>query len=141
VISGFDTVGVRKGTAVGVFKQVKDMNRVPYDAPRRIEEAQRMASRAQTLGLAYGARPAPLIPLVRTDGPDFEPIAAVSLELYAQISKSLATVDYDLSRSIRLAGDKGVSEENWAIAVEGWNARMVANPAVGTQFSTLYAAS
>lgn len=100
-----------------------------------------MASRAQTLGLAYGARPAPLIPFVVTEGPDFEPIAAVSLELYAQISKSLATVDYDLSRSIRLAGDQGVSEADWAMAVEGWNARMAANPAVGTQFSALYAAS
>jgi hypothetical protein len=126
---------------VGVFKQVKDMNRIALDAPTSIEEAQKMASKAQTLGLAYGARPVPVPSLVRTEGPDFEPIAAVSLELYAQISKSLATVDYDLSRSIRLAGDKGVSEENWAMAVEGWNARMAANPAVGTQFSALYAAS
>jgi hypothetical protein len=79
--------------------------------------------------------------LAPSHGPDFEPIAAVSLELYAQISKSLATIDYDLSRSIRLAGDKGVSEESWAMAVEGRNARMAANPAVGTQFSALYAAS
>ena len=90
---------------------------------------------------AYGSRVVRIRPEVGSDGPDFEPIASVSLELYAQIAKSLATIDYDLSRSIRLAGDKGVSEESWSIAVAGWNARMVANPAVGTRFSALYAAS
>ncbi len=58
----------------------------------------------------YGARLIPLRPPIGNDGPDFEPIASVSLELYAQIAKSLATVDHDLSRSIRLAGDKGISE-------------------------------
>jgi hypothetical protein len=126
---------------MGVFRQVKDMNSIAFDAPSRIEEAQRMATKAQVFGAAYGARPVSVVPSVGPDGPDFEPIAAVSLQLYAQIAKSLATVDYDLSRSIRLAGDKGVSEESWAKAVEGWNARMAANPAVGTQFSALYAAS
>jgi hypothetical protein len=104
---------------MGVFKQIKDMKSTVHDAPARIEQASPVA----------------------TAKADFEPIAAVSLELFAQISKSLATIDYDLSRSIRLAGDKGVSEENWAVAVEGWNARMAANPAVGTRFSALYAAS
>jgi hypothetical protein len=126
---------------MGVFKQVKEMNFVAQDGPTRIEEAQRMAAKAQTLSAAYGTRVVPLRLPVGSDGPDFEPIASVSLELYAQIAKSLATVDYDVSRSIRLAGDEGVSEESWSIAVAGWNARMVANPAVGTRFSVLYAAS
>jgi hypothetical protein len=125
---------------MGVFRQMKDMVR---DAPVQIEQAQQMAANAQTLSATYQAQAASQVhatPLVWA-GPDFEPIAAVSLELYAQISKSLATIDYDLSQSIRLAGDQGVSEENWAVAVEGWNARMAANPAVGTKFSALYAAS
>lgn len=118
------------------------------DAPVRVAQAQQMAASAQSLSAEYQAPAAfqtPAAPALAasggTAGSDFEPIAAVSLELYAQISKSLATIDYDLSRSIRLAGDKGVSEENWAVAVEGWNARMAANPAVGTKFSALYAAS
>ena len=126
---------------MGVFKQVKDMNCGAQSGPTRLEEAQRMAATAQTLGAAYGARVILMRPPAGIDGPDFEPIASVSLELYAQIAKSLATIDYDLSRSIRLAGDKGISEESWSIAVAGWNARMVANPAVGTRFSALYAAS
>ncbi len=126
---------------MGVFKQVKEMHYVAEDGPTRIEEAQRMAAKAQMHSTAYGSRVVRIRPKVGSDGPDFEPIASVSLELYAQIAKSLATIDYDLSRSIRLAGDKGVSEESWSIAVAGWNARMVANPAVGTRFSALYAAS
>jgi hypothetical protein len=124
---------------MGVFKQVKEMNYVAQGGPTSIEEAQRMVAKAQTL--STGVRVIQVRPPIGDDGHDFEPIASVSLELYAQIAKSLATVDYDLSRSIRLAGDKGVSEESWAIAVAGWNARMVANPAVGTRFSALYAAS
>jgi hypothetical protein len=126
---------------MGVFKQVKEMNNAAQDGPTRIEEAQSMAAKAQILGTAYGARVVPMRPPDGNDGPEFEPIASVSLELYAQIAKSLATVDFDLSRSIRLAGDEGVSEESWSIAVAGWNARMVAIPAVGTRFSALYAAS
>jgi hypothetical protein len=130
---------------MGVFKQMKEMESVVYDAPTRIEQAQQMAANAEALSAAYQAQAqvqsASLSSPAATTGADFEPIAAVSLELYAEISKSLATIDYDLSRSIRLAGDKGVSEENWAVAVEGWNSRMAANPAVGTRFSALYAAS
>jgi hypothetical protein len=134
---------------------MKDMKNMVRDAPVRLEQAQQMAANAQTLSAAYQAQAASQVhgtPLVAggasasalataSTGPDFEPIAAVSLELYARISKSLATIDYDLSQSVRLAGDQGVSEENWAVAVEGWNARMAANPAVGTKFSALYAAS
>jgi hypothetical protein len=134
---------------VGVFRQLKDMTNTVHDAPVRVEQAQQMAVSAQSLSTVYpsqatSATQAPAAPSLAsgaTAGADFEPIAAVSLELYAQISKSLATIDYDLSRSIRLAGDKGVSEESWTVAVEGWNARMAANPAVGTRFSALYAAS
>ena len=126
---------------MGVFKQIKDMKSTGLDAPARIEQAQQMAASAAALSTASRPRGASVASPVATAGADFEPIAAVSLELYAQISKSLATIDYDLSRSIRLAGDKGVSEESWAVAVEGWNARMAANPAVGSRFSALYAAS
>jgi len=128
---------------MGVFKQIQEMERVTHDAPARIEQAQQMAANAEALSAAHQAQvqAASLSSSAPAVEADFAPIAAVSLELYAQISKSLATIDYDLSRSIRLAGDKGVSEENWAVAVEGWNSRMAANPAVGTKFSALYAAS
>jgi hypothetical protein len=128
---------------VGVFKQVKDMKTVVRDAPARIDQAQKMAANAQALSAVSQVKAqAPVVdPSTTATGPDFEPIGSVSLEVYAQISKSLATIHYDLTQTLRLASEKGVSEESWSTAVEGWNARMAANPSVGTQFSALYAAS
>ena len=70
--------------------------------------------------------------------PDFEPIAGVSLELYAEISKGLAAVNYDQSKGPELAAAKGVSAESWQAAMDGWNARMQSNRAVGQRFNALY---
>jgi hypothetical protein len=135
---------LRRGLPVGIFKEMKSIG---HDSPTRIEQAKQMAAHAQPLGGGYRAQAdswgekATVVGRRMPAASDFEPIATVSLELYAQISKSLATIDYDLSQSIRLAVDKGISEENWTFAVEGWNARMAVNPAVGSKFSALYAAS
>jgi hypothetical protein len=74
------------------------------------------------------------------DGPmgaeDFEPIAGVSLELYAAICRSAGDSD-DPSRATPLAAAKGVSVADWEAAVAGWNARIRANPAVSRQFDEL----
>jgi hypothetical protein len=70
--------------------------------------------------------------------PDFEPIAGVSLELYAEIAKGLAAYNYDQSKGPELAAAKGVSAESWQAAVDGWNARMQSNRAVGQRFNALY---
>jgi hypothetical protein len=70
--------------------------------------------------------------------PDFEPIAGVSLELYAEISKGLAAYDYDQSKAPELAAAKGVSAESWQGAMDGWNERMQRNRAVGQRFNALY---
>ena len=112
---------------MGIFKEMKSL---ADDSPTQIEQARQMATTAHWRS-ARRVHPAS----------DFEPIANVTLEIYAQISKSLATIDYDLSQSIRLATAKGISEENWTSAVAGWNARMAVNPAVGSRFSALYASS
>ena len=69
--------------------------------------------------------------------PDFDPIAGVSLELYAEISKGLAAHDYDQSKAPELAAAKGVSGESWQSAMTGWNERMQRNRAVGQQFNAL----
>src|SRR5262249_19830216 len=70
--------------------------------------------------------------------PDFEPIAGVSIELYAEIAKGLAAYNYDQSKGRELAAAKGVSAESWQAAVDGWNARMQSNRAVGQRFNALY---
>ncbi len=127
---------------MGFFKQIKDMKATVAAAPEMIEQAQEMAANAQAMAAAQQAAAQqaqqaaqPTAPAV---GPDFEPIAGVSLELYAEISKSLATVNYDQSQGPALAAARGVSPENWQAAVDGWNARMRTNPAVGQRFNALY---
>ena len=119
---------------MGFFKQIKDMKATVAAAPEMVEQAQQMAANAQAMAAAQQAAQ-PAAPAV---GPDFEPIAGVSLELYAEISKSLATVNYDQTQAPALAAARGVSPENWQAAVDGWNARMRTNPAVGQRFNALY---
>jgi hypothetical protein len=67
-----------------------------------------------------------------------EAIAGVSLEQYADISRGLQAYNYDQSKAVEIAAGQGVSAENWQAAVDGWNARMQANPAVAKEFNRLY---
>ena len=73
--------------------------------------------------------------------PDFEPIAGVSLELYVEISKGLAICHDDQSKATSVTASKGVTEFDWKVAVEGWNARLRSNPSVGRRFNSLYTAA
>ncbi len=127
---------------MGIFKQMKDMKQTLAAAPEMVEQAQEMAANAQTMAAAQQAAAQQAAAQQAgggaTAGPDFEPIAGVSLELYAEISKGLAAVNYDQTQAPGIAASLGVSPENWKTAVDGWNARMQSNPAVGQRFNALY---
>ena len=69
---------------------------------------------------------------------DFDPIAGVSIELYAEISKGLAAYDYDIAKGPEVAAANGVSAESWEEAMSGWNDRIKANRAVAQRFNALY---
>ena len=108
------------------------------------DQAQQMAAaaadgRAAADGGAAAGRRSSSRPL--RPGPDFEPIAGVSLELFAEVSKGLAAYGYDQSKAVEIAASKGVSAENWQQALDGWNVRVKANPAVAQRFSAAYQAS
>ena len=96
---------------MGLIKQMKDMKATVAAAPEMIAQA---------------------------TGTHFAPIAGVTIEKYAEISRGLAAVNYDQSRTLGVAAAHGVSAADWAIAVQGWNGRMQTNPAVGQRFNTLY---
>ena len=127
---------------MGIFKQIKDMKATVAAAPDMIEQARQMQANAQQMQANQQAAAAQAAAQAASAappaGPDFEPIGGVSLELYAEISKSLATVNYDQTQAPGLAAARGVSADNWKAAVEGWNARMQTNPAVGQRFNALY---
>lgn len=125
---------------MGLFKDLKNMKETVAAAPDMIEQANQMAANAQQMAAQQQAAATAQQQAAATaaTGPDFEPIAGVSIELYAEISKGLAAVNYDQSQAPAIAATKGVSAENWQTAMDGWNARITANPAVAQRFNALY---
>ncbi len=126
---------------MGLFKQMKDMKTTVEATPGMIEQAQLLAAQAQQMAAAQqAAAQAPVASAYAgyAGGPDFEPIAGVSLDQYADISKGLAAYGYDQSKAVDVAASRGVSSDDWQQAVDGWNARIAANPTVAQQFNKLY---
>ena len=134
---------------MGLFKQMKDMKDMVHAAPDMIDQAMQMKASAEAMQAAQQQQMAAAMgggmpgmpgaaPAAAPTGADFDPINGVSLELYAEISKGLAAVNYDQSQAPMIAMSKGVMAEDWEAAVAGWNARMKSNPAVGQRFNALY---
>ena len=134
---------------MGLFKQMKDMKDMVEAAPGMVQQARQMGAQAQEFAAAQQAAaqqqmaqfqntPANAAAAV---GPDFEPIAGVSIEMYAEVSKGLAAYNYDQSKAVEIAASKGIAADSWNQAVAGWNDRIKANRAVGQRFNQLYMGS
>ena len=129
---------------MGLFKDIKDMKNVVAAAPDMVEEAQKMAANAQAMAAQQAAAAAAMAQqqaaaaALPATGPDFDPVAGVSLELYAEVSKGLAEYNYDQAMAPQIAGTKGIAADAWQTAADAWNARMKANPAVAQRFNALY---
>ena len=131
---------------MGMFKQMKDMKNVVNAAPDMINQAQQMGAQAQEMAQAQQAAAvqaqqqaqANAAAAAQAGGSDFEPVGGVSIEQYAEVSKELAGVGYDQSKAVEIAASKGIDADIWQQAVDGWNARMQTNPAVGQRFNALY---
>jgi hypothetical protein len=129
---------------MGLFKDIKQMKDTVHAAPSLVEESMRMAANAQAMAAqqqaAAMAQQQAMMGMTGgpTTGPDFEPVAGVSLELYVEISKGLAAYNYDQSMAPMVAGQHGIAADAWQTAVDTWNARMKSNPAVGQRFNALY---
>jgi hypothetical protein len=129
---------------MGMFKRMKDMKDMVEASPDMVRQARQMGAQAQEYGAAQqatmnaqSAQFAP--PAAPAAGPaDFDPIAGVSIEVYAEISKGLAAYNYDVTKGPEVAATKGVSAEDWDSAMTGWNDRIKANRAVAQRFNALY---
>jgi hypothetical protein len=71
-------------------------------------------------------------------GPDFEPIAGVALEQFAEVTKGIAAFNYDQSRLAEVAAARGIDPVSWETASQGWSSRMQVSPALAQQFNQLY---
>ena len=133
---------------MGMFKQLKDMKKAVEAAPGLVDQSMQMADQAQQMAAAQQAaaqqaaaqQQAALAQqqAAPAAGGDFEPIAGVSLEQFAQVCKGLAAHGYDQSKGPEVAASMGIGPADWQQALDGWNARVKANPAVAQGFSAAY---
>lgn len=126
---------------MGLFKQMKDMKETLAAAPDMIDQAQQMQANAanmQQAAAVNAANAATQGGTVNVEGPDFEPVGPVTIEIWAEVSKGLAAYNYDQSKAVEIAAQKGISAEDWQKGADEWNARLQRNPAVGQRFNALY---
>lgn len=128
-------------------KSMKDMKTMVGAAPGMIEQAQQLQAQAQQMQQAQMAQAAQAQAMmtgttIPPGDPRLEPIAGVTLEKYAEVSKAAATQGADEAGLVGLALARGVtSPEAWAEAYQGWNARMQGDMQLATQFGHLYQAA
>jgi hypothetical protein len=131
-----------------MLRKMKDMRDMINAAPGMVSQAQELGAQAQEMAAAqrsawqaqqgqYGG----LQPGAAPTGPDFEPIAGVSLDQFAAVSKGVAAYNYDQSRLVEIAANRGIDAVSWDSASRGWNDRIKANPAVAQRFNQLYRAA
>jgi hypothetical protein len=106
---------------MGMLRRMKDLRDMAEAGPGQL-------ARYQTQAAAAGD-PA---------GADFEPVAGVSLEEFATVSKGVAAHGYDGSRLAEIAQSHGIDPARWESAAQGWNARIQASPPVAQRFNQLY---
>lgn len=129
---------------MGLLKDFKDLKNVVAAAPDMIDEAQKMAANAQAMAAQQQQAAAAMMAqqqqavAAAAVGPDFDPVAGVSLEQYVEVAKGLAEYNYDQNMAVQVAGMKGIAADAWQTASDGWNARIKANPAVAQRFNALY---
>ncbi len=129
-----------------MFRQIKQMKAMLEGGPVLAEQPrprrQPPGGQARQLAMAgqavqawrAGGRPTGSARL----GPNFEPIAGVSLEQYAAVVKRGAACGHDSSELARAAAARGISPVAWQIAVTGWNARLRGDAAVARRFNLRY---
>ncbi len=122
---------------MGLFKQLKQMKGVVAEAPDLIRNAQAMqqsqAAVARAQAEAVRQESATL-----AAGPAGEPIAGVSLELYAEVSRKVTARGGDPAAAATIAREHGIDGAAWDTASAGWNERMRSVPAIAARFNELW---
>ena len=135
---------------MGFLKQFKDLKDTVAAAPDMIDQAQQMKINAEQMAANQQAavaqaqaniNAAQVAATTPASGADMEPVAGVSLQLFAEVSKGLAAFNYDLTQAPAIALTKGIQPDAWQAAAAEWNDRIKRNPAVAKAFNALYMAA
>ena len=68
----------------------------------------------------------------------FAPVRGVTLELFADIARAVASRHDGAARGTELAAGCGISTTDWLYACRVWNTRIAENPDVAKKLSALY---
>lgn len=130
---------------MGTFKRLRDMKDMLNAAPGMVAQARELGAQAQEMAAtqqaalqAQAMQAQARGQAANLDSPDFEPVAGVSLEQYAEVSKGVAAYGYDQSKLVEIAQSKGIDELDWDAAFQGWNDRIKRNPSVAQRFNQIY---
>jgi len=133
---------------MGMLKRMKDMRDMVDAAPGMVAQAQQLSAQAQQMAAAqpaaYQAQAAQATgpqPGGLAAGGDLDPIAGVTIEQFASVSKGVAAFGYDPTKLPEIAASRGISAIDWQTAHQGWNERIKRNRAVAQRFNQLYRAS
>jgi hypothetical protein len=126
-----------RGCWMGRFRELKETKQMVAAAPGLVQQAQEWQAAHQQWagGMGTGTSMPSSVGLTEAD---LTPIAGVTLDVYAAVSRELAEVSYDLTQAPALAAGRGIPAGDWQAAVVGWNQRMLATPALAQQFALLY---
>jgi len=132
---------------MGMFKRMKAMKDMIESDPGMVAQVQQLGAQAQQVAAAQQAayqaqamRAAGPQPVGAEAGADLEPIAGVSIEEFAAVSKGVAAFGYDPAKRPEIAASRGGQPAAWRTAHQGWDERMKRDRAVA-QFNQLYRAA
>ena len=122
---------------MGLFKQMKQMREVVAEAPDLIRDAQALqeAQQAQQAQSAQFAAQPMATPAAGTAPASVEPIAGVSLEAYATVSRAIIDRGAGFDVAAAVAAEHGVDAASWAAAAAGWNERLRTDLALAQRFN------
>jgi hypothetical protein len=131
--------------SMGIFKQLKDLNKAVAAAPGLIEQAQQLGANAQAMQQANAAQAGQAMAFQQqvaqpVNAELLAPIAGVDLATYAWVVKQIAPLGYDQSLLPGFAAQRGIGAQQWQQAMDGWGAR-INDPALAREFRRHYDAS
>ena len=125
---------------MGFSKRMKDMKDVVAATPDMIEQAQQMQAQGQQMQAQMGGGLAGMQQgAAAVDPALLEPIDGISLERYAQLSKTIGTRQLTSEAQVHeFLATQGHTPEQWTAAWEGWNKRMEQDMSLSGHFSVLF---
>lgn len=120
------------------FKRLRQMKRAVSATPDLVEQALRLQEQTLEMQATQQAAAAAAGTTGTIDPRLLEPIAGITIERYAELSKAIGERNLDLDRIENFVRSHGVGYDDWQAAFEGWNERLKHNTALSVHYADLY---